>query len=165
MFGTKHKNHEFEKINTIYQHHVEKINHQAQILKKKLNKLYDQMDFLEMTIKNIKHQKDVKISEISIVAEKCHQRLENELKERLVNLSKEKIALAEEINCFDDMHTHITEQVKRSAKNVLITKSEEIVGLIKEINEKSSIKIDETMFETEFESDIVPNYKSAVFHL
>jgi len=88
---------------------MEKINKHAQILKKKLSFLYDQMDQLEMAIKGLKHQKNVKINEISIIAEKCHLRLENELKERLVLLSKEKIALAEEINCFDDMHSHITE--------------------------------------------------------
>ena len=88
----QHKNHEFEKIEKVYDLHIEKINKEAYILKKKL-----------------KYSKETKLNEITNVAEKCHQRLENELKERLINLHKEKKALAEEIDCFDDMHTHITQ--------------------------------------------------------
>lgn len=41
MFGNDHKNHEFEKIDKIYEIHIEKINKEAYILKKKLNKQYD----------------------------------------------------------------------------------------------------------------------------
>ncbi len=105
----QHKNHEFEKIEKVYDLHIEKINKEAYILKKKLNILYDQMENLEQAIKKLKYSKETKLNEITNVAEKCHQRLENELKERLINLHKEKKALAEEIDCFDDMHTHITQ--------------------------------------------------------
>ena len=37
--------------------------------------------------------------------------------------------------------------------------------LIKDVNEKTCKTFDETNFQTNFESDIVPNYKSALFHL
>jgi len=51
-------------------------------------------------------------------------------------LRKDKKDLAEEIDCFDDMHTHITEEIMQSPKNVLISKSKEIITLIQEINRK-----------------------------
>jgi hypothetical protein len=52
-----------------------------------------------------------------------------------------------------------------SAKNVLIKKSEEIIKLIKEVNNKPLQEIDEKSYKLNFESDIVPNYESAMFKL
>ena len=125
----QHKGHEFEKISKIYDLHVEKINKEAFVLKKKLNVLYDNMESIEQAIVKLKFSKETKLNEITAVAEKvsinctelisdhfhqCHSRLDTELKERLLALHKKKKSLAEEIDCFDDMHTHITTQIMQS---------------------------------------------------
>lgn len=78
-------------------------------------------------------------------------------------MRKDKKDLAEEIDCFDDMHTHITEEIMQSPKNVLISKSKEIITLIQEINRKPNYQFDEKNVESEFSNDIIPNYESDMF--
>ena len=64
------------------------------------------------------------------------------------------------------MHAHITKQIKHSPKNVLIKKSKEIIKLIREVNDKPSSLLSENVLGSqEFESDLIPNYKSAFFKL
>ena len=53
----------------------------------------------------------------------------------------------------------------QSPKNILIKKSDEIIKLIQEINSKPCQNFEDKMQSMDFECDIVPNYKSAVFKL
>lgn len=68
------------------------------------------------------------------------QKLESELKSKLVVLISQKNSVSDEIEFLDNMKNELDTQIKESPKNILISKSEDLIQMLKEINSKPCFK-------------------------
>lgn len=64
------------------------------------------------------------------------QKLDSELKSRLVLLISKKNSITDEIDLLSNIKNDLDRQLTESPKNLLISKSNEIVQMLKEINKK-----------------------------
>ena len=69
-----------------------------------------------------------------------NQKLESDLKSKLVVLVSQKNSVSEEIEFLENMKNELETQIKDSPKNVLIAKSEDLIQMLKEINNKPNFK-------------------------
>ena len=65
-----------------------------------------------------------------------NERLDNELKNKLITLIAQKSSISDEIEFLEGMNTEISRQINESPKNVLIFKSEELVKMVREVSSK-----------------------------
>lgn len=64
------------------------------------------------------------------------QKLDSELKSRLVLLISQKNSITDEIDLLSNIKNDMDRQLNESPKNLLISKSTEMVQMLKEINKK-----------------------------
>ena len=69
-----------------------------------------------------------------------NQKLESDLKSKLVVLISQKNSVSDEIEYLENMKNELEHQIKESPKNVLIGKSEDLIQMLKETNEKPTFK-------------------------
>lgn len=69
-----------------------------------------------------------------------NQKLETELKSKLVVLISQKNSVSEEIDFLENMKNELDRQIRDSPKNILISKSDDLIQMLKEINGKPSFK-------------------------
>lgn len=79
-----------------------------------------------------------------------HQRLDQELKSKLLSLIQQKTSLSDEIEFLESTQNELNRHVNQSAKSHLIGKSSELVKLLREINGKPISKINSKPVSTEF---------------
>ena len=65
-----------------------------------------------------------------------NERLDNELKNKLITLIAQKSSISDEIEFLEGMNSEINRQINESPKNVLIFKSDELVKMVREISSK-----------------------------
>jgi len=165
MFGTDHKNHEFEHISKVYDSHVDLVKNESQVLKKRLKELTTHLTSLESTIEKVTQVKEEKAAELGIVLEQMNQRLDSELKTKLLALLAQKGSITDEIEFLESMQSEINRQLLQSPKSSLISKSYDLIKMMKEINNKPLTKYNKHSVTPEFRSEIVPQFDSAIFHL
>eukprot|EP01017_Pseudomicrothorax_dubius_P013644 TRINITY_DN1608_c0_g1_i16.p1 TRINITY_DN1608_c0_g1~~TRINITY_DN1608_c0_g1_i16.p1 ORF type:complete len:523 (-),score=83.52 TRINITY_DN1608_c0_g1_i16:1073-2641(-) len=165
MFGQKHKSHEFEQITKRYDRHVEMIKSGATSLNNRLKLLKSQMVGVEETIEKVTRSKEERSHELVTAVDQMSQRLELELKSKLLELLSHKGLLSDEIEFLENMRTEIERQIKETPKSLLIQKSSELVKMITDINDKPLNSIDTKSISHEFASEVVPAYSGSVFCL
>jgi len=165
MFGAEHKNHEFEHITKIYDSHVELIRSEAQGLKKRLKDLANHLSLLESTIEKVTRCKEEKAAELGIVLEQMSQKLDAELKSKLLALLAQKGSITDEIEFLESMQGDLNRQLLQSPKSVLIASSMELIRMLKDVNAKAMPKFTKNSVTAEFKSEIVPQFDSAIFHM
>jgi len=109
-----------------------------------------------------------------------NQKLESELKSKLVVLISQKNSVSDEIEYLEDIKNKLEHQIRDSPKNMLIAKSEDLIQMLKEINNKPNFKFNASGINFAFKSDklynfiykykkflqrseLVPEYDSATF--
>lgn len=75
MFGSQHKNHEFERLQEVYKRHVEMIKKEAVGLNKRLKDLGYFMKDVQVTIDKVQKAKEDKMKEIDIFVEMLQAKL------------------------------------------------------------------------------------------
>ena len=75
MFGDEHKHHEFEKLNVVYERHVEQIRKEANGLRKRLKELSFYMNEVQSTIEKVTKAKEEKCKEIELFVENIQAKL------------------------------------------------------------------------------------------
>lgn len=79
-----------------------------------------------------------------------HQRLDQELKSKQLVLLQQKTGLSDEIEFLESVQNEINQQIGQAAKSHLISKSTELVKMLREINNKPLKKYDTKTVSTEF---------------
>lgn len=79
-----------------------------------------------------------------------HQRLDQELKSKQLVLLQQKTGLSDEIEFLESVQNEINQQISQAAKSHLISKSTELVKMLREINNKPLKKYDTKTVSTEF---------------
>lgn len=79
-----------------------------------------------------------------------NQRLDQDLKNKLVSLVQQKASLSDEIEFLQSMQSELNHQITQSAKSQLIGKSSELVKMLREINSKPLNKLNNNPVSIEF---------------
>ena len=79
-----------------------------------------------------------------------NQKLESELKAKLLTLLAQKGSMADEIEFLQSMQNELNRQLTQSPKSVLISKSSELIKMLKEINTKPINKYSKTNVSLDF---------------
>ena len=79
-----------------------------------------------------------------------NHKLESELKVKLLTLLAQKGSMADEIEFLQSMQNELNRQLTQSPKSVLISKSGELIKMLREINSKPNNKYAKTNVSLEF---------------
>lgn len=163
MFGNTHKDHQFQHLSKVYNTHVDRIKQQAAIIKNRLSILNRNLEIIEKTIDKVTKGKEDKVNEINIIVEQILNRLETQLKSKLLTLLAQKGSMNDEIEYLQHLQSQISNQISFSAKSVLVSKSSDIIKVLKEVEEKPTQTFEKDSISTEFTSELVPDYDNGIF--
>ena len=104
MFGEEHKGHKFQKLNEVYEKHVEMIKKEASGLRKRLKDLNFYMNEVQVTIDKVTKAKEEKSKEIDLFVENINSKYNGLLKQKLLTLLGQKTAMSEEIDHLESYH-------------------------------------------------------------
>jgi hypothetical protein len=79
-----------------------------------------------------------------------HQKLDLELKSKQLTLIQQKTSLSDEIEFLESVQNEINQQINQTVKSHLISKSSELVKMLREINSKPLKKYNDKTVPTEF---------------
>lgn len=69
MFGTQHKDHEFERLTDVYNTHMDQLKNEKSSLTQRLTEMNTQMNSIENTIEKVTKAKEEKVKEIDSYVE------------------------------------------------------------------------------------------------
>ncbi|KAL4441692.1 hypothetical protein ABPG74_008689 [Tetrahymena malaccensis] len=167
MIGSQHKNHRFDKLNSVYETHVKQVRQELSAVKKKLQELNKQQQEVDVVVEKITKMRDDKASSLTQQMDYVNIKLNDLLKTKLEKLSLQRGPISEEIDLLENMSEEINEYIDTLPKSILISKSGEIVKTLEEINSRRVIKnfIGDNEKKLEFQYDIIPPYDSADYFL
>ncbi|EAR97126.1 B-box zinc finger protein (macronuclear) [Tetrahymena thermophila SB210] len=167
MIGSQHKNHRFDKLNSVYETHVKQVRQELSAVKKKLQELNKQQQEVDVVIEKITKMRDDKAASLTQQMDYVNIKLNDLLKSKLEKLSLQRGPISEEIDLLENMSEEINEYIETLPKSILISKSGEIVKTLEEINSRRVIKnfIGDNEKKLEFQYDMIPPYDSADYFL
>ena len=164
MFGDSHKGHKFEKINKIYQLHLDKISGEKEVLDDKLGEMTSKMNNIDKHISTTKRAKDERIRELGKFVENVQKKLESQMEEKMDYLEGKKKEVKGDIGILEECHLLVTNQIDTLSKPELINKSETMVNHIRNIsNQVYSQNSSLAPVKVGFTSEILPEYKYGEF--
>eukprot|EP00358_Blepharisma_japonicum_P003065 CAMPEP_0202952750 /NCGR_PEP_ID=MMETSP1395-20130829/40752_1 /ASSEMBLY_ACC=CAM_ASM_000871 /TAXON_ID=5961 /ORGANISM="Blepharisma japonicum, Strain Stock R1072" /LENGTH=284 /DNA_ID=CAMNT_0049664013 /DNA_START=400 /DNA_END=1254 /DNA_ORIENTATION=- len=92
-------------------------------------------------------------------------KLEMQLQGKLQKFNEHRDIVCEEIDNLENIKNEISKQVEQSCKSKLISKSPEIMNILKEIKNKPIVDFQSENVSVEFVSEISPAYDSGVFEI
>jgi len=107
MFGEGHKQHQFEKLQTVYERHFELIRKEANGLRKRLKELNFYMGEVQSTIEKVTKAKEEKQKEVELFVENVQAKLNQQLKSKLLLLLQQKGTMADEIESLENFHKRL----------------------------------------------------------
>lgn len=165
MIESTHRGHEFEHLKSVYEKHIAKVKAEAKGLSKRLKELTGLMCAVDSNIERVRKSKEEKSQEIMIVVDRMQARLEDELKKKMTALHKQRGVVSQEIEYLESMHVEVKRQLTTSARSSFIAKTSDLVKMLKELHEKPVENFIGCSVSTDFPSEIIPDYDSAVFTL
>jgi len=165
MFGTDHKDHKFEHLEKVYNKHKNTIKQESEYIKLKLQDYIKSMDGIRRTIEIIQKSKEEKEDELIRVMTLLKDRLELQLKEKLMILLSEKNVIGDEINYLENLQKGVDKEINECSKTSLIGKSKELIQAIDEVKTRPSISFNGVDVSPEFPSELVPEYVGGIFEL
>jgi tripartite motif-containing protein 37 len=163
MFETKHKDHKIEKLENIYNSHCVLIKNESKELKNKSDKLNNYLKLLNEKIIFVRNYKTERSIELEDVFEKMKNKLEGLMHEKLTKLINSKNMIIDKLKFLDNIKTMIESELNEAPKSELISKSENIINDLKEIEKEDEMKNDVLNISLNLPSDIHPPYESGCF--
>lgn len=163
MFETRHKDHKIEKLESIYNNHCYLIKNESKELKYKYDRLNNYLKLINEKIILVRNYKTEKSIELDEVFEKMKTKLENLMHEKLTKLINSKNLIIDKLKYLDDIKNMIETELNEAPKSKLISKSENIIKDIKEIEKEDEMKSDNFNVSLEYPSEIHPPYGCASF--
>ena len=107
MFGEGHRQHQFEKLQTVYERHFELVRKEANGLRKRLKELGFYAGEVQATIEKATKAKEEKQKEVELFVENVQAKLNQQLKAKLLLLLQQKGAMADEIESLENFHRRL----------------------------------------------------------
>lgn len=163
MFEAKHKDHKIEKLENIYNSHCLLIKNESKELKNKCDKLNNYLKLLNEKIIFVRNYKTERSIELEEVFEKMKNKLESLMHEKLTKLINSKNLIIDKLKFLDNIKSMIDCELTEAPKSELISKSENIIKDLKEIEKEDEMKNDVLNISLDLPSDIHPPYESGCF--
>jgi len=144
MFGDEHKDHKFEHLEKIYEQHLQNIKKEAEFVQERSAEYAKQMEKIKKSIEITQKAKDNKIEELTRMKKLIQEKLDKELKDKLMVLFSEKNAVSDEIKHLKNLQKDIEKEISLSTKSQLVIKSQELIGRIEEAKARPKILLDGT---------------------
>lgn len=163
MFETKHKEHKIEKLDYIYNSHCQMIKNEYKELENKCDKLSNYLKLLNEKIIYVRNYKTERSIELDDVFEKMKTKLENLMHEKLTKLINSKTLIIDKLKFLDNIRNMIDCELNEAPKSELISKSNNLIKDLKEIEKEDELKSDILNISLDLPSEINPVYESSYF--
>ena len=163
MFSDEHKGHEFKHLNSIYELQIKKIKDQAKFLRERHQQFAAMLEEIDGNMDELRKAKDEKTKELLICIEQMQARLEAQYKSKSLTLHAHKSAIEDEIEQLENLHHELNQQISLSSKSDLIKKTPELIRRARELQDKPVSKFATQAINSEFTSEMIPQYESGVF--
>ena len=120
---------------------------------------------VERNVESVRGAKDEKVREIRNAVELMIARLDSQLKQKLLALMSQKNALTQETEQLENLLSEVDQYLNGRTRSELIAKAPELLQLSMEINRKPTTSFVTASVQSDFQSEIVPQYESATFVL
>lgn len=163
MFDIQHKGHQFEHLKTIYATHVVAVKAECNIVRTRLKELQRATHEIEQHIQAITKAKEERSAELRAAMDQMQNRLDSQLKVKLLNLIAQKSSMSQEIELLDSMLHEVDRQLNSSQKSQFIAKSGDFTKMLTELHRKPTTELEKISISWDFESEIVPPYECGEF--
>lgn len=165
LWGGTHTGHTFKPLDEVYDHHVNLIKEEVNLLRRRLMELISLVQEIEHNVEVIRAAKDDRVREIRNAVELMIARLDSQLKQKLLTLMAQKNSLSQETEQIENLLSEIDKYINGKARSELIGKSQELLQLSIDLNRKPLSAFASPQVQPDFTSEIVPQYDSSTFVL
>jgi tripartite motif-containing protein 37 len=167
MFGTQHKNHEFQRLDQVYNHHAQLISTEVEKVQARLRQLRDLEDNIEVNIQHVKSAKEQRAAELQSALQEMDARLTATLKTKLLTLLGQKNDIVKEMHLLDSLLLELKTQLDPSvcARALLIKKTPELRQMLSEVHSQPVSHLFRERVSADFPSELIPEYCSAEFRI
>ena len=120
---------------------------------------------VERNVESVRGAKDEKVREIRNAVELMIARLDSQLKQKLLALMSQKNSLTQETEQLENLLSEIDQYLNGKTRSELIAKAPELLQLSMDTNRKPTTSFVTASVQSDFQSEIVPQYESATFIL
>jgi tripartite motif-containing protein 37 len=164
MIESTHKGHEFQHLKSVYEKHVDTVKAEAKRLSSRLRELTALMHSVDSNIERVRKSKEEKSQEVLLVVERMQSKLEEELIKKVGVLQGQRRLISQEVGYLESLHEEIKRQIFTSARSSLIAKTPDLLRMLKDTHDKP-VNSFVGVVNTDFPSEIVPEYDASVFTL
>lgn len=150
MFGDDHKEHRFEHLEKVYEQHLQSIRSESEFVHARAAEYAKHMERIKRMIETIQRAKDDKVEELMRVKRLVQEKLEEELKEKLMVLFSEKSVVGDEIKYLKGLQKDVEKEISFSTRSQLVLKSQELVKKIVEARARPELPIEDIDVSPEF---------------
>lgn len=165
MFTEKHKNHTFERVKVIYEKKIDCINKEMNELKMKIRDQETYLFELNKKADLLKKGKEERGKELVLLYRALNSKLENELSCKIQNINEERRRMEDELEFYETMHTDISTQLQNSTPAKTITKANEYIQMLIDLNTKKIKKSISNKIVQNFKNQISLKYTTGIFIL
>jgi tripartite motif-containing protein 37 len=122
------------------------------------------MHSVDTNIERVRKSKEEKSQEVLLVVERMQSKLEDQLVRKVGVLHGQKRLISQEVEHLESLHDEIKQQLCTSAKSSLIAKTPDLLRKLKDTQDKPVTSF-AVVVDTDFPSEIVPEYDASVFTL
>lgn len=133
LFGGTHTSHVFKPMDEIYKHHREQIQEQIKVLRKRHVELSTLVNEVERSIDMVKCAKEDRARELRNAVELMVNRLDGQLKAKLIVLMNQRNKLSQESETMESMMHDVELEVRTRSKCDLIEKHPDILQRCQQI--------------------------------
>jgi len=163
LWGGKHSNHSFKRLEEIYDHQVSQITDKVKALRRRLTELISLVQEVERNVESVRGAKEERVREIRNAVELIIARLDTQLKNKLLTLMGQKNALTHETELLESLLQEVEHQLQVCCKNELIEKSKDLLQMFEQVHRKPMASFVTASIPADFTSEIVPPYDSSEF--
>jgi len=163
MFENKHRDHNFERLNKVYERHVALIQHEIGLIQTRLSQLQAVHEGVEGNVRLLKQAAEQRRAELETFVQEVLERLNNQLKAKLAVLLGHKREVYKESQLLETILSELSGQIDRSVcpRTMLIKKTPELRQMLTEIHQKPVSSYYRAAVSASFASEIAPSWHTA----
>eukprot|EP01117_Protostelium_nocturnum_P010009 TRINITY_DN356_c0_g1_i3.p1 TRINITY_DN356_c0_g1~~TRINITY_DN356_c0_g1_i3.p1 ORF type:complete len:1116 (-),score=495.45 TRINITY_DN356_c0_g1_i3:155-3502(-) len=165
MFDKNHAGHNFQHLKTVYKNHVEMVENEAAMIRKKLRELSSLISTVDSNIQSVMKAKEERANEMKTAFSEMFSRLESQLNVKWTTLKAQRKTMAEEMSSLNSILQQVDQSLGNPRQAEFIEKSEQLVSLIREIQVKPIGNFTSVPVSNEFDNEITPPWDSLTFKL
>lgn len=165
MFGKKHKDHEINKIDNIYNDHIVLIKTESKELQSKYEQLNSLLKALNERIIFVRNYKLERTNELEELFDNLRTKLEGVMHVKLSKLLQSKNDISDKLKYLECVKLNIDKELIEAPKSVLIAKSDELIQNMRNLNIDCEANQDNLNVSLDIPSDIYPPYESSIFEI